>query len=647
MSTTYTIQDTTLASIANNIREQYKEPSTKTYTPAQMASRIQEFSTGPEVNLFCRSFNHVNVTTGEWERPNNWPDIDALADEIEGDQDCVYLTYDLSVHPEFHWIGIYVNMSSGNNWYLDRYDEGEFVHTHLSANKNAYIRYDLTEEPDDNTIQVWRLTSDGHISQFGFATNTAGSNNYQCNYQPCVQRAGTLPWCTKMGEPGTSPGSTQYSKGGATIWLERDAIVFGTKTIISTLGHFWVHAWNLQSIDFSKLDTKNWTINDLSYVFAYCYSLRSLNLDSWDTSNWKVKNIQYAFAWCHSLKFLNLNSWDTSNWAVENIVSTWQNCESLKCLLINQWNTENWAIKSLLNVWQNCYSLKELDLNSWDTSNWEVASMGSTWYNCYSLNALKINNWDTSNWEVTTIGSTWQYCYSLKKLNLNSWDTSEWKITNMNSTWYGCYSLQELNISSLDTSKWAVMGMSGTWSNCHSLKELNLNSWNTSNWAVTNLSSIWQYCYNLKNLNIDSWDTSNWEVTNISSQFYGCANLNKIDIKDWDTSGWTLASSSSVFANNYNLKELYLPASFNLSSSSKITIMPSGAPFLTNTYGTTMYVNHSYAPFILLTKASLNSIISRLPTITSSKTLTLGSQNILKLTAEEIAVATAKGWTVA
>ena len=68
---------------------------------------------------------------------------------------------------------------------------------------------------------------------------------------------------------------------------------------------------------------------------------------------------------------------------------------------------------------------------------------------------------------------------------------------------------------------------------------------------------------------------------------------------------------------------------------------------LENFTGYKLSVNHKYDQAYKLTRASLNSIISRLPTVTGSKTITLGKVNKLKLTSAEIAVATQKGWTVA
>ena len=47
------------------------------------------------------------------------------------------------------------------------------------------------------------------------------------------------------------------------------------------------------------------------------------------------------------------------------------------------------------------------------------------------------------------------------------------------------------------------------------------------------------------------------------------------------------------------------------------------------------------------TREALLEIIGNLKTVTSTKTLTMGSTNLAKLTEEDKAIATNKGWTLA
>ena len=80
---------------------------------------------------------------------------------------------------------------------------------------------------------------------------------------------------------------------------------------------------------------------------------------------------------------------------------------------------------------------------------------------------------------------------------------------------------------------------------------------------------------------------------------------------------------------------------------SNVTDHRPNVPCIQHFTGVKIYVNHTYVAALMLTSASLRAILQRLPTVTAARTITLGQTNKLKLTAEEIAVATQKGWTVA
>ena len=122
--------------------------------------------------------------------------------------------------------------------------------------------------------------------------------------------------------------------------------------------------------------------------------------------------------------------------------------------------------------------------------------------------------------------------------------------------------------------------------------------------------------------------------------------LKKLDIHTWDTSDWAVTNNGGCFNSIYTLKECLTPTSFNLTSSSSNNNVPNSWNLETFN-GFTFYQNCSYSSSYKLTITSLVNIISHLPTLSSTKTITLGTVNKLKLTAEQIAVATQKGWTVA
>lgn len=112
--------------------------------------------------------------------------------------------------------------------------------------------------------------------------------------------------------------------------------------------------------------------------------------------------------------------------------------------------------------------------------------------------------------------------------------------------------------------------------------------------------------------------SSNTAPTNIDRFLYNANNLRAIDLSMFDFSSVT--AQSNAFVNCYQLTDfsgINISCSFNFSSCTS------------------------------LSKQSLLNILNALETVSTATTLTLGSYLQAKLTSDEIAIATAKGWTVA
>lgn len=137
-----------------------------------------------------------------------------------------------------------------------------------------------------------------------------------------------------------------------------------------------------------------------------------------------------------------------------------------------------------------------------------------------------------------------------------------------------------------------------------------------------NIKDLTDFCSKANSLKsitgISNWDTSN--ITKYYDVFENCSSLESLDI-----SGWTISSEvtnmSYFLSNSPKLTDLKAPKIIDRS------ISFSGCPNLTVT--------------------SLLSILNGLTNTTESKTLTLGSTNLAKLTDEQKAIATNKGWTLA
>lgn len=689
----YHIKGETLEGIADAIRG--ISNSSETMTPAQMIAKIKA--------LKIPVSSHTNLITGEWERPSNWPDLDSI-NMPEGFDGC-YLTYDLT-KIDTPWIGIYAT-TTGGNYLVDRghLSNGEFVvdETH-SVTQDTYFRQDL--DSTYGNIQLWRITaatSGKYLTNVSFVARTTNSANNTYNvYQSCVERIGIMDYAyPATGTMGFDPAHKRH----CTMWMEHDGLIIGRKRDVTSLSSVWNFAislqkldledwdtsgwhvtslsstWstciNLKKIDISNWDTSNWTVTKMdntfyqclsleelklnnwntfnwdvttiSYAFYYCYSLKKLEIDKWNTSNWHVTNISYCWASCCSLEELDLNNWNTSNWAVTAIRNLCIYCMSLKVLKINNWDTSNWAINgSFAYSWYYCKNLRELDLSNWDTSNWNITSLESTWGYCNNLHILKIGTWDTNNWHVTSLSGTWTYCESLIELEATNWETSNWAITNLQNTFGNCISLTNLDLTNWDTSNWAATTMASTFNNCISLESIDMSNWDTSNWNVTTLSYTFYNCYTLKLLNISNWDTSNWALTNIGYTWEYCMSLQSLDISSWNTTKWAITQNNVFIAYCYSLVTLLLPADMKLSSSSSnISGSPNACYSLTNFSGFNMPKTHNYNSDYKLSRQSVLNIIDRLPQINTTQTVTITGFNLHKVTAEEIAVATQKGWTVA
>ena len=660
----YLITDTQMTAMADGIRKIWAE--TGSMTVEQMLTKLDNTIFGIPI----KDTIGLGETSGEWVRPSDWPDLDAI--ELPDDFDGVYLTYDLRKTPGYGWIGLWIG--GNGTYYVERghlNSNNEFIvdETHSVA-QDTYFRQAL--DSTYGNVQLWRVTASSHIAGFGFCGDTTDTNVMKVNQlQPCVERIGYMDYAGPIwsGNGATTATNRMHS----TFWLERDGLVMGRNRAITSFNTAWSSAYNLKKIDTEKWDTSKWKITSFTSNWYYCInlvnldlsnwktdtwavtnftsnwdhciSLQELDLSNWNTSNWKVTTLYYEWANCHSLQTLNLKGWDTSGWAVTTMYYTWNYCHSLKRLDIENWDVSNWNVNTLYCTWRYCKSLKVLDLSKWDTSNWEVTTLGYTWQGCNSLIELKIDDWDVSKWHVTNLAATFANLYCIKELKLNKWNTTNWEIANFSSTFSSCLSLEVLEIDRWNTSNWAVTTLESLFSYDHCLKELDLSEWDTSNWAVTNIRNCWLECFSLEKLNINDWDTSNWAVTNMYYTWNSCTALEELNISSWNTSNWAVTNTQSMFGSMTNLVTLLTPVSFNASTSNSTGFI--GYNYrLVNFSGFEIKENFNINGTYALTDQSITNLVNRLPQVTS-KTGTFPTGIKHRLTAEQIATMTQKGWTVA
>ena len=384
----------------------------------------------------------------------------------------------------------------------------------------------------------------------------------------------------------------------------------------------------------TEVDTiVNETHDNLSYMFNGCTNLAYTNANSWITNN--VTDMSYMFCNCDSINTLDLSNFDTRK--VTNMDRMFHSCNSLTELDLSNFNTKRCSENSPTGngiVWlmPNCDNLYTLRLDNCNRYTIQfILSHGSishgNQYNppekigticCKKFAAEGIEppyGWEFSyitegsteprlyneiteefrggtmtevrtivNDSHTDLRDMFAACDELVSVNTEDWDTSN--VTDMSAMFHSCISLTTLDLSSFDTSK--VIHMTEVFNSCNSLQSLNLSNWDTS--KVKEMNYMFQYCINLVNLDLSSFDMSNVTITN--NMFYSCRALTNLQAPR------------------------NISADINFSS-------------CTN-----------------LTHDSLMSIINNLATI-SGKTLTLGETNLAKLSEEEKAIATNKGWALA
>jgi hypothetical protein len=345
-------------------------------------------------------------------------------------------------------------------------------------------------------------------------------------------------------------------------------------------------------------------------MFYNCSSL--VSIPELNISN--GTNFNRMFYNCSSLVSIpELNTMKCSDFS-----NMFYNCSSLVSIpLLDTSNGTNFS-----NMFYGCSSLVTIPLL--DTSN--GTDFSYMFSGCKSLVSIPLL--DTSN--GTSFGCMFQYCSSLVSIPLL--DTSNG--TSFNNMFYDCGSLTTIPDLNFENAKSVYSIFSG----CRSLKKVPLIN---APKATGTERYYFSYCYNIEEFGgmlIPS-------VTGISELFGSTNNNYFYKVKDlgvWDLSGIT---SSIQFPINYNTKSLRLAGKVRYKISVHYNV--STVPIRDFEIEELDYAQN-FNNWKLLTHQSLLNILNSLvPQEGATKTLTLGSDNLAKLTDEEKAIATDKGWTLA
>lgn len=260
--------------------------------------------------------------------------------------------------------------------------------------------------------------------------------------------------------------------------------------------------------------------------------------------------------------------------------------------------------------------------------NCTVSTISNVAYNATSLKRFNLENCTVSG----RANRAFHGCTLLENLLFDGTTVTVSDITNL---FNGCNMLREVDLSGWTFTGKDVNIFQG---NMYALKKMNLTGFKTTGTLTTN-RIIASYARSLESIDLSpyasapisqialdrlisirelSFPPNNWALTSLNLR--ECSNLERLDVSNLDLTGVTNLSSSATF---WALSKLQHCSAIN----AKVSIQFNGSP--------------------LLTHESLMNIINGLPTVETTQTLTVGSVNTAKLTEDEIAIATEKGWTVA
>lgn len=153
---------------------------------------------------------------------------------------------------------------------------------------------------------------------------------------------------------------------------------------------------------------------------------------------------------------------------------------------------------------------------------------------------------------------------------------------------------------------------------------------------VTNMAAMFYGCNSLTA--VPQLDTS--KVTNMSNMFYNCNSLTAVPL--YNTSKVT--NMSQMF---WHCSSLQTIPAYDCTNVTNVNNIFASCSSLKSILMTNIGVSLNISSSTLFERADLVTILNNLKTVTSTEVLTMGATNLAKLTDEDKAIATNKGWTLA
>lgn len=259
-----------------------------------------------------------------------------------------------------------------------------------------------------------------------------------------------------------------------------------------------------------------------------------------------------------------------------------------------------------------------------------------------------VNKSDAKNVDLTMISpkneTSLNYLFidntNLIHINASNWDTSN--ITSLRGAFASIKNLESVDFADWDVSK--VTDFFAMFDACMKIENIDVSKWDTS----SAINMAWMFSgNNLKTLDVSNFNTS--KVTNMFAMFTSSKSLTQLDISNFDTSnvlnfGHTFAYWSGV-DKELNISGLDLTRCTSMDETfkrSKFKVIRCDGLRLPNIDMSTIGLHTSTE----LTVDSIVGLLNALPQSDKGHSFQIGSNNIAKLSDEQKAIATNKGWTL-
>ena len=399
----------------------------------------------------------------------------------------------------------------------------------------------------------------------------------------------------------SSPGSAFPAIGSATTAVLRHPFLEHVKFRSSFTSGSWAYAFaqcrSLQSVEGLELSQTTNTTG----LFLGCVSLETA--PAFDTS--LVTTMSSMFNACWAL--VDVPTYDYSS--VTMLDGMFSSCTRLVSIGVMNTSAALTTAQSLFNV---CTALRSFGGFS-NTANLTNIT------NCFNTCVNLITVPDMNLPKVTTVQGTFSGCASLITAPAMTFSSL---LVTMASCFDGCTSLRTL--PAYNTA--SVQNFSSTLNNCRTL--VTAPSWDLS--AATTVASMFAQCMSI--VTIPSYNFSN--VTTFNQTFQTCTSLRSF-VSTTTTANTTMAS---MFTNCYALEDVSMPCA-NVTNAAGFTgcislktVVLTGLRF-----AVTVASNQ-------LRAADLDALYTSLGTASGAQAVTVTSNP--GITGDNVAIATAKGWTV-